>query len=769
MRVIFALLLGVFASASSLAQQSGIPLVPGSQQTISLNGSSVTASYFIDVPAGSRSLNLQLRASDTSRDVDLLLRHDKPFDLRPEGGVDISMLYDQAHYRSISSGGDEYLIVTTANAVPLRAGRWHLALVNLTANTVSATLNASLANSIQPASIEMVFDDAGTASSPCDTSGWNASEARTPVRGNSGTTLGQQRRLAAQEAARLLTQEISPRVPVRVRACWRDLGDTSGERFTLAQAGPQYIFLDDIGFDSKQPALERPYTWYTSAAAAQQLGTNPCRFDRTVPCASAFDVRATFNSNMDRSASASFDYGFTASSSPSTSFVSVAMHEIAHGLGVIGLVNLGDESNQPLGTKFRAFPGAPLWDDAYGSQVVILDEELTDARPFLRISDAERAVALGAEPRLRFTGPNAIQSGPDVFEPAPFNAIRLHAPRTIAPGSTYSHVSTFNYGIQLMTAQNNSSGPRSLGIGGGILKDVGWSSNDKPAKTFASAPSFQFYDPARNGHGIDFRLISPTLTGQPAEYFMGFYSYDSSGQPEWYIAAGPVIDGVFLPKRNAHGDSLLRQVYLGPNNSVPDSSAGYRGEVRVDFNGARLHPACQDGHPARRLDGPLAIMSVEINSESFQWCMQPVVVPTRVRNDFSSIWYVLGDGGWGMALQSFDGGTSTGAPADGLFSVLFYADAEGKPRWAIAQVNEFLSGQSQPLYQVSGYCRSCPTPANQGLTTIGSLRLDLVRGGAGSLGNRVSFDLTYPGAAGGRFTRNNVELFPNSDPTLGGN
>lgn len=116
------------------------------------------------------------------------------------------------------------------------------------------------------------------------------------------------------------------------------------------------------------------------------------------------------------------------------------------------------------------------------------------------------------------------------------------------------------------------------------------------------------------------------------------------------------------------------------------------------------------------------------------------------------------------------GSGAGGVPADGLFSILFYADATGKPRWAISQVTDFVAGVPQPLRQVNGYCRTCPPTSGIVLSDpIGSMTLDLIQGGAGSQGNRISFDLTYPGIEGGRFQRNNVNLLPNSDPTIGGN
>lgn len=766
-----ALALGSFcAPVLAFAQATEIPLIPGQARDITLSASSLSNSWVVDVPAGARHMRLELVASDVTRDVDLLLRKGSAFDLRTEGGVDIDQLFDQAHYRSASAGGDEYLVISDANAIPLSPGRWYLSLVNFATTTVNARLSVGFEDHVPTSSIQFVFDHPGTAARPCDISGWTDAAPRSPERGNPGSTLGEQRRFAAQEAARLLTEQLKPRVPVRVQACWSDLGDATGTRFTLAQAGPQNLFVNDVGFGSYMPSFERGYTWYPTAAAAQQLGTNSCRIDGGISCENGFDVRATFNNKLDLLDAAAFDYGLTGASTGS-SFISVAMHEVLHGLGIFGLINLEDDEDGPIGAKLRLGTELPTWDDIYGARSVSIDPDGLGYRDFLRISDAERAASLTSSSRLRFAGSEAIAAASTLNFAPPDSFIRLHTPATIAPGSTYSHIgSQAGYGVQLMYPTIGATPPRELGIAGGMLRDLGWRSAAHPGRSVGNAPSYQFYDPSRSGHGIDFRLISPAISGRPAEYFLGFYTFDSDGNPEWYIATGPVIDGVFIPKRNPYGDSLLRQVYLGPNNSVSDSSAGYAGSVRIDFNDARLHPACHDGHPSRRLDGPLAVMSARINGERIQWCMQPVVMPTRVERDFSSIWYSLGDSGWGLALQSFDGTGPGDAQADGLFSILFYADATGKPRWAIGQVADFQPGQTQPLRQVLGYCRTCPSPDGVALSgPIGSMTLDLIQGGAGAQGNRISFDLTYPGSEGGRFQRGAVDLRPNSDPTLGGN
>lgn len=740
------------APTAALSQEALQLVAPGAPLQFQMEGQSAVTRVAVDVPAGTRQMRLSLLAANPAQKVDLYTRGGSPFELRG-AGIDPSQVIDQSQYRSTSRGGDEFVTISDANPIPLTPGRWYIAVINWSAAPATVTLQAEFWSQPQVAPIQVRFDLPGE---DCDVAPWDDASPRTPVRGNNGTTLGQQRRLATLEAARLLSEELRPRVPIRVRACWRDLGAATGNSFTLANAGPTFVFLANSEAGGRRPTLERPYTWYVAAAAAQQIGTDLCRFSNQ-DCASAMDIRMNFNVSVD--SGSGFDYGFIHAPGAPSSFISVAMHEIAHGLGIFGLVTL-NQNNGTVGAQPR-FDGQPYaWDDIYGA-FARWTPQANAGSEFLRLSDAERVLALSAGLNLRFAGPNAVALNPNRDFGPPASFVSLHAPSVIAPGSTFSHIASGIYPVQLMTASISSAGPRELGIALGMLRDVGFTADQRGPRQFPSAPSYQYYDPARNGHGIDFRLISPSIAaGLESEYFMGFYTFDAQGEPEWYIASGPMVDGVFVPATNEFGDSLLRMRYQGPDQSIPDASAEYVGRIRLDFNGARAHPACLDGHPARNLDGPLAVMSFQIGSERLQWCMQPVVTPTNVQQDFSSIWYSLGDGGWGLAIQSFDN-----VPTDGLFSILYYADAQGLPRWAIAQEASFQSGATYPLRQVRGYCRTCPSPAELEFTgEIGSIQFGLVRGGAGSTGNTVSFDVTYPGPQGGRFTRDNVDLFPNSDP-----
>lgn len=755
-------------ASGAFAQQGPVMLVPGSPLQVEMPAGAASTSLAVDVPEGARSMRVALLAANSSHDVDLLVRHGRPFELRAENGVDDSFLFDQAQYRSVSENGDEFVVITDRNPVALKPGRWNIALINYHATPVTAQLTVTLDSNLPVASISMVFDDPGNSNDPCDISGWNDPTPKSPVRGNSGTTLGAQRRLAAQEAARLLSEQLQPRVPTRVRACWKNLGE--GNSLTLAQAGPNYFFLDDPGTLAHLPGLERGYTWFAAAAAAQQAGTTQCRLVGGMSCEDAYEVDATFNSTVDGSlglGSRSFDYGFTQSGALNDpSFVTVAMHEIAHGLGFVGLINTGFRTDQPLGSKIRLLTDAPLYDDAFGANTVWTTAEGGSAGlPFLAISDEQRLTALTSFVDLRFSGGNAIAEAALASNfggsPAPENFLWLYAPSPIEGGSSYSHIGNNRYTLQpqMMLPSIIASGPRDLGIGKGVLKDVGWRTDGSRMRQFADAPSFAYYDPARNGHGIDFRRISTALVGVESEYFLGFYTYDSQGRPEWYIASGPVIDGVFVPKRSANGDSLLRMVFTPDGRSIEDPDAGFDGKVRLDFNDARFHPACADGNPARRMDSSLAIMSYSINGEVGQWCMQPVVIPAQVQSDFSSTWADPGEAGWGLVIQSFDG-----VGGDGLFSILFYPDSEGQPRWGIAQSLAFSSGATVDVMQVNGYCRECPMPAEQTSFKIGSMTLDLIGGGAGVTGSRVDVNVGFDNAGNGRFVRSQAAILPYSDP-----
>ncbi|MCI1729029.1 MAG: hypothetical protein LKM32_06495 [Chiayiivirga sp.] len=745
-----------------------IALPPGVGQEFDIPAASSTDSFYVEVPEGGQTLRVDLKALNATPggqlpDLDLLLRHGSPISgCGPASvGLDPECLFDQAQYRGASAGGEEFIIVSAASQIPLRAGRWYLTVLNFDAqNPTRARITASLQNQLQVEPIQVLFDSTGSPGDACDANAWNDASPRAPVGGNTGTTLGQQRRNAMLEAARLLTLELKPSVPIRINACWQDLGPTGSDtqRYTLAQAGPADFHLADVGAGSHTPALPQRYTLYAAAPVAVRAGTSFCGV--IGGSCSEPEVFATFNNKLDQpnSGLSPFDYGTVVVGS--TSFVAVAMHEIVHGLGFLGLVNL------------TSSPGARLsrYDDIYGRHARWAPTGAAQARPFLRLTDAERLLALTSDTGNRNTPGSLYFGGPltvagDVFaasqqcEPSTPRLRPLHAPAPIESGSTYSHVNEC-YFSQLMLAVSRPT-QLDLGLGRNMLYDLGWDPSPKAAAQFSLPPDLQYYDPARSGHGIDLRRVAGTTD----LYFIGFYTYDANGAPEWFTALGRFVDGVFVPARNEFGDSLVRNIYQANQipRSVVDASAEFEGSIRLDFNQAANSPACLDGNAGRALGGVLAVMSFELpGAGRQQWCLQPVIAPdAAISTNFSSVWYAgPSDGGWGLAVQSLPG-----AGSDGMAVGVYYADASGKPRWGLAVTSNYQPGQAFDVMQVQGYCRTCPLPASLPQLRIGSIKIGLAAPGGGTApDNRLTLDVTYPGVEGGRFQRENISILPANEP-----
>lgn len=733
-----------------------VPLAPGGSITLTVPPSSFTNDVYIDVPEGAERLSVRVAATNPAQDVDLLLRFDSAF---PDATIDgnapeAEWLFDHAQYQSTSAGGDEQITLSRAGTYPLRAGRLFISVVNFDAAATPATLSATLGAADAVVPMTVLFDDPGSGSSTCNTSGWNDAAARSPIRGNSGTTLGQQRRNAMLEAARLLTEEIRPQVPITLRACWGDL-PFSNSGGTLAQAGPRTFFLSDVFTNNRGVLqasgrfLDEPYTIYSLAAAAQQAGSRACGF--VGGSCTQHDVNITFNLAVDNATQQNrrFDYGFTHEQGQGSSFISTAMHEIAHGLGFLGLIRLNTENNGVIGERLSEY------DDIYGKQVVI--SAFPTTKPFLRATIEERAAALVAGSQLRFTGPTAVPSTQNVFNAfaPPENLIRLHSPNVIAGGSTYSHLS-IEHPNQAMQASISGSGPRTLGLAKDMLQDLGWSRTPKASPGPRTPAEGQYFDPTRNGHGFDFRRVAGTTD----VYFLVYYSFDANGNPEWFNAVGRTVDGLFVPARNQFGDSLLQNLFRAGQNpqTVVDDGAAFSGQVRIDFVGAKDAPSCQANSGQRVNDDSQNVMSWLLNGDEGVWCSQPLLAGNSgVAVDYSGIWFNPADPGWGITFLSFPG-----EGGDGLAAQIYYPDASGRGRWAIMQTPRYQAGGTYPVFQVSnGYCRDCTAPAELSLQEIGSITVSLAPGGSGS---QVSFSITYPGTEGGTFTRSNSPIAPGSEP-----
>src|SRR6185295_6332877 len=111
--------------------------------------------------------------------------------------------------------------------------------------------------------------------------GFNDATAVAPVGGNSGTTLGQQRLIAFQEAANKWGATIDSPITITIRAQWAAQTCTATTA-VLGSAGAIGIFRDF-------PGAQFPGTWYNESLTSKLFGADPNPAQA--------EINATFNIN----------------------------------------------------------------------------------------------------------------------------------------------------------------------------------------------------------------------------------------------------------------------------------------------------------------------------------------------------------------------------------------------------------------------------------------------------------------------------------------
>ena len=692
-----ALLMLVSTSVGAQSLQAGIPV------SISLPAQNYVTNYYIDVDSSAKQLNIAVNG--TGGDLDLFVRFATPF---PESPTPVSedTLSRYSQYHSFSSTSSESISVLPSSRVPLTAGRWYIALINAANTSTTANLTATTFTTPQVASINIDFNSASTDSTDhtndCDIAPWTDITAVSPVNGNSGTTLGQQRQNALKQAVQELTSTMQPPIAITVHACWAHLGGDANKA-TIAHASPVTFLLDEPTFGGY--ILPRRYTWYAITEAVRLGGASQCGLIGG-PCGGVDneEIEATFNEDIGLSTvigGEPFYYGFTADTSGSSiDFISVATHELTHGLGFIGLANT-DSTQGPIGAEagiatdatthqssitYQNFTEGP-YDDIYDAEVAIADIASSTYTPFMGYEvtgagDSARRLAMTSGNGLRWSDPVAVNSTVNLNRglPTPQNFPQLYAPNPIQNGSTLSHTVQFG---DLMNAIYPFPPPRVMGLAAPMLAPLGWSNATATAPTYAQPIPSNWYDSTHGGHGFDFQL-----TGHDAvhgdTYILVLYTYNASGAPEWYFAQGNLVDGVFVAGLDKNGNTLLYSTY-GSDHSpghlvlTQQTNANVDGSVIVDFNQAPNSAACRN---ADRSKTPmLGVMSWTIGSDSGTWCMEPLVsLSQHASPDFNGHWFASSDSGWGMEILDFNGDDGS---SSALQVLIYYPDASGLPTWAI--------------------------------------------------------------------------------------
>ena len=279
------------------------------------------------------------------------------------------------------------------------------------------------------------------------------------------TGFSQEAEDAFQFAVDIWEQHIESTVPIKVSANWTPLGAN-----ILGSAGANYIIRDFTN-------VPVPSTWYAAALANAIAGgdIDPAEHD----------INANFNSTL-----ANWYFG-TDGNTPAGQFdlVTVVLHELGHGLGFFGSMNV-DDADAGNGQECDGVNGNGCWGS---SGFPFIYDRFAEDGPGVSL------INTGAYPNPSTILADSLQSDDVHFDGALVGATLgnrgpLYAPNPWDPGSSYSHwkESSFPAGDEnaLMTPfissgeSNHSPGPATCAH----FQDIGWTLGTECAMLVANEP-----------------------------------------------------------------------------------------------------------------------------------------------------------------------------------------------------------------------------------------------------------------------------------------
>ena len=279
--------------------------------------------------------------------------------------------------------------------------------------------------------------------------------------GNSASTLGEARKNALEHSARLLESRLPGTNVIRIEAFFKSFED----RTVIATTRMRRI----ISFGPE----ELLHIGYPPALAEKIKGEK--LIDESTP---HFIVEFSKSSN--------FYYGFTGEPPPSSiGFVTLAIHEIIHGLGFHS--SLKEDGSFPEatldvtdGTRNFSYD-VEQWQRIYDVQMYSEedDEFIVDLEPSSRMRAATSETGLLWDGTVRPGEESSCSYGQRMAELKsagidPDGRPQLHAPRTFDGGSSITHVHVDTDDIM----EYLYPFPRDMDLSFGMLRDMGWEVSD---------------------------------------------------------------------------------------------------------------------------------------------------------------------------------------------------------------------------------------------------------------------------------------------------
>ena len=217
--------------------------------------------------------------------------------------------------------------------------------------------------------------------------GFNETTPATPVGGNMGTTIGEQRLIAFTHAANIWGKTLTSKTPIVINAQFRPLACTATGA-TLGSAGATQIFADF-------PGAIKPGTLYSYALANKLYGSE-------ISDTPGAQINANFNSNLGKPGCLTNTYfylGLDSNHGANIDFVTVLLHEMGHGVGFQTF------TNGATGAQLAGYPS--VWDH------FLLDN--TTNKNWVEMNNAERAASSLKPGGLSWTGAKVTQAVPRVL------------------------------------------------------------------------------------------------------------------------------------------------------------------------------------------------------------------------------------------------------------------------------------------------------------------------------------------------------------------